>query len=174
MSLQTPDCGAYPLFYPSLDHQTPPLPSAFLGAVGGRFYWKCCLSWCFLPKQLQFPPRLCQNKGGKCQIKGKEHSVLQALVMSPGKEDLPVPRHSNSSLGIFSFLLLISHLSLSTSRLPEQCHNTNNCRKPPTAKWCQWQGNNTVSLSHGICWVLGSWCEADSSLVGLVHSQHHF
>lgn len=136
--------------------------SLFRGTLGGRFYWNCCLSRCFLPKTTIPTMALLTERGKKVKLKGRSFSVLQALVMSPGKEALPVP---SSSLSIFSFLLLISHLCLSTSKLPERCHNTNNCREPPTAKWCQWQGNNTVRLSHGMCWVLGAgvkltahWC----------------
>lgn len=76
VSLQNPDCGAHPLFSSILDHQTPPVPWACsrgtVGTVGGGFYWKCCLSCCFLPKQLQFPPWLCWHKGEKCQIKEEE------------------------------------------------------------------------------------------------------
>lgn len=145
-----------------------------MGTVGEDFIGSVAFHAVSSPNNFNSHHGSADTKEKNVKLKRKSFSVLQALVMSPGEEDLPVPRLSNSSLGIFSFLLLISHLSLSTSRLPEQCHNTNNCRKPPTAKWCQWQGNNTVSLSHGMCWVLGSWCEADSSLVGLVHSQHHF
>lgn len=129
-----------------------------LGTLGGRFYWNCCLSRCFHPKPTIPTTALLTEKGKKVKLKRRSFSVL---VMSPGKEALPVPRHS---LSIFSFLLLISHLSLSTSKLPEQCHNTNNCGEPPTAKWCQWQGNNTVRLSHGMCWeLLWSWQLAGAS-----------